>query len=51
MTKWKRQIDALNQYGCDQIHGDHGSTGAIRDRRGLNDFLDALEEGATLIVL
>lgn len=44
------QIDALNAAGCDLIYGDNGVSGAIKDRCGLNEVLDALVEGDTLVV-
>lgn len=44
------QIDALKAAGCDYIFGDHGVSGAVTDRCGLNDLLNNLEEGDTLAV-
>ncbi len=39
------QIDALRAAGCDVIYGDHGVSGAITKRRGLDDVLNCLEGG------
>ena len=44
------QVDALNAAGCDEIYCDHGVSGATSERSGLNDLLDSLEEGDTLVV-
>lgn len=44
------QIDALAAAGCDVIYGDHGVSGALRDRKGLNDLLASLQSGDTLAV-
>jgi len=44
------QIDALEAAGCEVIYGDHGVSGAITERKGLDDVLAALDEGDTLIV-
>ncbi|OJJ12957.1 DNA resolvase [Alphaproteobacteria bacterium AO1-B] len=44
------QIDALKQAGCDVIYGDHGVSGAIRKRKGLDELLASLTEGDTLVV-
>lgn len=44
------QIDALRAAGCDVIYGDHGVSGAITKRRGLDDVLNCLEDGDTLVV-
>ncbi|UZD92120.1 recombinase family protein [Cognatishimia activa] len=44
------QIDALYAAGCDAIYGDHGVSGVVTKRRGLDDVLDCLEEGDTLVV-
>ena len=44
------QIDALKQAGCDVIYGDHGVSGAIRTRKGLEDLLVSLKPGDTLCV-
>lgn len=44
------QIDALKLAGCDVIYGDHGVSGAIRTRKGLEDLLASLEPGDTLCV-
>ncbi|MEP2706153.1 MAG: recombinase family protein [Yoonia sp.] len=44
------QIDALKLAGCDVIYGDHGVSGAIRKRKGLEELLTSLHEGDTLCV-
>lgn len=44
------QVDALNAAGCDVIYGDHGVSGAITKRHGLDDMLARLEKGDTLVV-
>lgn len=44
------QIDALKWAGCDVIYGDHGVSGDITQRRGLDGVLETLENGDTLVV-
>ncbi|MCV6576545.1 MAG: recombinase family protein [Cohaesibacter sp.] len=44
------QIDALKAAGCDVIYGDHGVSGAIPHRKGLEEMLASLEDGDTLVV-
>jgi len=44
------QIDALKAAGCDLIYGDHGVSGAVQSRKGLDDVLAELKEGDTLVV-
>lgn len=44
------QVDALKLAGCDVIYGDHGVSGAIIKRAGLDELLAALQEGDTLMV-
>jgi DNA invertase Pin-like site-specific DNA recombinase len=44
------QIDALKANGCDVIYGDHGVSGCITERRGLDDMLASLMKGDTLVV-
>jgi DNA invertase Pin-like site-specific DNA recombinase len=44
------QIDALKAAGCEVIFGDHGVSGAITKRCGLDEMLDSLEAGDTLVV-
>lgn len=44
------QIDALKAAGCDLIYGDHGVSGKITRRKGLNDLLRVLQGGDTLMV-
>jgi DNA invertase Pin-like site-specific DNA recombinase len=44
------QLDALKAEGCDLIYGDHGVSGKIRRRKGLDDLLADLEHGDTLLV-
>lgn len=43
------QIDALKNFGCEQIFTDK-SSGAKHDRPGLNDVFKFLREGDTLVV-
>ena len=44
------QIDALKQAGCDVIYGDHGLSGTVRKRKGLEELLTDLKDGDTLCV-
>ena len=44
------QLDALKQAGCDVIYSDHGVSGSITERKGLNDVLSLLQDGDTLLV-
>lgn len=44
------QIDALKQAGCDVIYGDHGVSGTIKKRKGLDELFASLNEGDTLVV-
>lgn len=44
------QIDALKAAGCDVIYGDHGVSGKIKHRRGLDEMLAGLQSGDTLVV-
>jgi len=44
------QIDALRLAGCEVIYGDHGVSGVTTKRQGLNDVLEALQKGDTLVV-
>ena len=44
------QIDALNAAGCEVIYGDHGISGTITERKGLDDVLAELGQGDTFIV-
>lgn len=44
------QIDALQAAGCTIICGDHGVSGAVKDRKGLSDVLAELKGGDTLVV-
>ena len=48
--KLDMQIDALNRAGCTEIYSDHGASGARTDRPALQDALDALSPGDTLVV-
>lgn len=43
------QIDALRAAGCTQIFEDKGVTGSARKRPGLDEALQALSEGDTLV--
>lgn len=44
------QIDALKQAGCDVIYDDHGVSGSIKNRKGLDELLTSLKAGDTLCV-
>ncbi|MCL4167402.1 UNVERIFIED_CONTAM: hypothetical protein GTU68_007630 [Idotea baltica] len=44
------QIDALKLAGCAKIVGDHGVSGSIRKRLGLDELLSQLQAGDTLVV-
>ena len=44
------QVDALTQAGCKFIYGDHGVSGSIIKRKGLDDLLSGLNEGDSLCV-
>jgi DNA invertase Pin-like site-specific DNA recombinase len=44
------QIDALKTAGCNRIFSDHGMSGTIAERRGLDDLLAGLSQGDTLVV-
>ena len=44
------QVDALRAAGCNLIYGDHGVSGKIRKRVGLDDMLESLVSGDTLVV-
>ncbi|WP_282091453.1 recombinase family protein [Epibacterium ulvae] len=44
------QLDALNGAGCQSIFEDHGVSGAIGARPGLDAALEALNAGDTLVV-
>ncbi|WP_341813818.1 recombinase family protein [Paraburkholderia kururiensis] len=44
------QLQALKAYGCDVTYSDHGESGARFDRPGLQDALEAVLHGSTLVV-
>lgn len=44
------QLDALKAAGCDLIYGDHGVSGSIKHRKGLDELLASLNAGDTLVV-
>ncbi|CAK0756015.1 hypothetical protein CCP3SC15_2100005 [Gammaproteobacteria bacterium] len=44
------QRDALNAAGCEKVFNDHGISGTIRARSGLDATLAALNAGDTLVV-
>jgi DNA invertase Pin-like site-specific DNA recombinase len=44
------QVDALKQAGCTVIYGDHGVSGMVTKRKGLEDVLSSLKAGDTLVV-
>jgi DNA invertase Pin-like site-specific DNA recombinase len=43
------QLDALTRAGCERIYKDQGISGAVADRRALNDALAVLTPGDVLI--
>lgn len=45
-----RQLDALNEAGCDRVFQDHGISGTRTSRPGLDTCLDFLRPGDTLVV-
>lgn len=44
------QVDALQEAGCGVIYGDHGISGSIAKRKGLDDVLSSLQSSDTLVV-
>ncbi|AEI93088.1 recombinase family protein [Roseobacter litoralis] len=48
--KLDMQLDALQRAGCARIYYDHGVSGAKADRPGLDEALNTLGEGDTLVV-
>lgn len=44
------QLDALKAAGCGAIYGDHGVSGTATVRKGLDEVLEGLIEGDTLVV-
>lgn len=44
------QVDALRSAGCGRVFEDHGVSGAVEKRRGLNAVLRTLRKGDTLVV-
>ena len=44
------QVDALKAAGCEAIYGDHGVSGAVTTRKGLDEVLGGLKAGDTFIV-
>ena len=44
------QVDALRLAGCGRVFEDHGVSGAVEKRRGLNAVLRTLRKGDTLVV-
>jgi len=47
----EQQQDALVAAGCAVIYGDHGVSGAVRDRAGLDGALADLQHGDALVVV
>lgn len=45
-----RQVDALNEIGCERVFTDHGVSGLAASRPGLDACLDYLRSGDTLAV-
>lgn len=44
------QLDSLKLAACDVIYGDHGVSGSIKYRKGLDELLASLTDGDTLVV-
>lgn len=44
------QLDALKRVGCDQVYQDHGVSGIKANRPGLEQLVEELCEGDTLVV-
>ncbi|MBB4283882.1 DNA invertase Pin-like site-specific DNA recombinase [Agrobacterium tumefaciens] len=44
------QVNALRSAGCGRVFEDHGISGAVEKRRGLNAVLRTLRKGDTLVV-
>jgi len=44
------QVDALKAAGCETIYGDHGVSGSVIRRKGLDDVLRELRAGDTFVV-
>jgi DNA invertase Pin-like site-specific DNA recombinase len=44
------QLNALTAAGCDRVFTDHGVSGAGFERPGLEDVMNALQRGDTLVV-
>ncbi len=44
------QLHQLRADGCDEVFSDHGVSGGKKERSGLNDALDKLVAGDTLVV-
>jgi len=44
------QMQALRKAGCDEVYDDHGISGRVFDRPGLDHALAALRPGDTLVV-
>lgn len=45
-----RQTDALEEVGCDRVFTDHGVSGTVASRPGLDACLEFLRPGDTLVV-
>ena len=48
--KLRMQLDALNTVGCDPVFEDHGVSGTKTSRAGLDQMLEELREGDTVVV-
>jgi len=44
------QVDALQAAGCKIIYGDHGISGTVTTRKGLDEVLNDLKAGDTFVV-
>jgi DNA invertase Pin-like site-specific DNA recombinase len=47
----EQQQDALVAAGCSVVYGDHGVSGSVRDREGLDGALADLQHGDALVVV
>ncbi|MCK7611650.1 recombinase family protein [Roseibium sediminicola] len=44
------QLKALSEAGCDRVFTDEGQSGAVRNRPGLDEAMDVLAAGDTLVI-
>lgn len=48
--KFRMQREALHAVGCDEIFEDHGLSGALSKRPGLDEMMKTIKTGDTLVV-